>query len=83
MEAYAEMYANALRANNAEFLEAACRVADAEGTRLVVHLNDKIFPTSELPRVMSTDADVAALLARVPRPSTSLCMCLESFFLST
>lgn len=71
--------AEALRANHVAFLEAVCPVADALGIRLVVHPDDPPFPLFGLPRVVSTEEDVAALFTRVPNASNGLCFCAGSF----
>ncbi|MEG8018029.1 mannonate dehydratase [Sphingomonas sp. LR55] len=79
IETYAEVDAARLRANHVAFLEAVCPVAEAEGIRLVVHPDDPPFPIFGLPRVVSTEADVSALLAAVPSVANGLCFCSGSF----
>lgn len=79
IETYAGIDAARLRDNHVAFLEAVCPVADDLGIRLVVHPDDPPFPIFGLPRVVSTDADVAELFARVPNASNGLCFCTGSF----
>ncbi len=76
---YADVDEARLREHHAAFLEAVCPVADELGLRLVVHPDDPPFPIFGLPRVVSTESDVAALFARVPNPSNGLCFCSGSF----
>ncbi|MCE3589997.1 mannonate dehydratase, partial [Escherichia coli] len=61
-----------LRANHVAFLEAVCPVAEQHGIRLVVHPDDPPFPIFGLPRVVSTEADVADLFAKVPSAANGL-----------
>ncbi len=79
VETYADIDAKRLRDNHVAFLEAVCPLADELGIRLVVHPDDPPFPIFGLPRVVSTEADVADLFARVPNRSNGLCLCTGSF----
>ena len=76
---YADIGPDQLRDHHIAFLEAVCPVADELGIRLVVHPDDPPFPMFGLPRVVSTEADVSTLFARVPNPSNGLCFCAGSF----
>ncbi|WP_037489301.1 mannonate dehydratase [Sphingomonas phyllosphaerae] len=79
IDTYAGIDAARLRDHHVAFLEAVCPVADELGIRLVVHPDDPPFPIFGLPRVVSTEGDVADLFARVPHRSNGLCMCTGSF----
>jgi len=75
---YGGIDAARLRDNHVAFLEAVCPVADEVGIRLVVHPDDPPFPMFGLPRVVSTEADLAALFSRVPGRANGLCFCTGS-----
>ena len=79
IDTYAGIDATRLRDNHVAFLEAVCPLADELGIQLVVHPDDPPFPIFGLPRVVSTEADVADLFTRVPNRSNGLCMCTGSF----
>ena len=79
LESYAAIDADTFRSHHIAFLKAVCPVAEAAGVRLVVHPDDPPFPIFGLPRVVSTESDVAALFARVPSPANGLCFCTGSF----
>ncbi len=79
IETYAGIDAVQLHEHHVAFLEAVCPLADDLGIRLVVHPDDPPFPIFGLPRVVSTEADVADLFARVPNASNGLCFCTGSF----
>ncbi|AOH85080.1 mannonate dehydratase [Sphingomonas panacis] len=79
IETYANIDAARLRDHHVAFLEAVCPLADELGIRLVVHPDDPPFPIFGLPRIVSTEADVTDLFARVPNGSNGLCMCTGSF----
>lgn len=78
LSSYEGIDADRLRENHVAFLEAVCPTAEAVGVKLVVHPDDPPFPIFGLPRVVSDEADLAALFAAVPSPANGLCFCTGS-----
>lgn len=76
---YGELGPDALRANLIAFLKVVAPHAESLGIRLVVHPDDPPFPLFGLPRVVSTEADVAYLFDQVPSAANGLCFCAGSF----
>ncbi len=75
---YANVDAELLRSHHVAFLQAVCPTADEVGIRLVVHPDDPPFALFGLPRIVSTEADLAALFAKVPNRSNAMCFCSGS-----
>lgn len=66
------------RENLRRFLEAVVPVAQQEGVNLTIHPDDPPWPVVGLPRIVSTHADLAELLAMVDLPANGLCLCTGS-----
>jgi len=79
LDAYQGLDAAQLRQHLVLFLRAVVPVAEAVGINLAIHPDDPPYPILGLPRVVSTAADVAALVAAVPSLSNGLCFCTGSF----
>lgn len=76
---YAHLKGGDLEANLARFHEAVVPVAEQVDVRLAIHPDDPPFPVLGLPRIVSTQPQVAALLARVDSPANGVCFCTGSF----
>jgi mannonate dehydratase len=68
-----------LRQSLAEFHREVVPVAEEAGIRLAIHPDDPPFPLFGLPRVVSTEADAAALTGAVASPSNGLTLCVGSY----
>lgn len=75
---YAGIDAQALRANFARFLRAVVPAAQELGIRLCVHPDDPPRPLFRLPRIVSTEADIEAVLGMVDLPANGLTLCSGS-----
>jgi mannonate dehydratase len=68
-----------MRANLTEFLRDVVPVAEEFGVTLGIHPDDPPFSLFGLPRIISTEEDVAAVLAAVDRPANGLTFCAGSY----
>ena len=75
---YAAIGAAELRANLIGFLEEVAPLAQDLGLRLCCHPDDPPFPLLGLPRVMSTEADYAAVMQEVDMPANGITLCTGS-----
>jgi mannonate dehydratase len=79
LQSYQHINAQHLKANLFNFLEEVVPVAEAVGLQMAIHPDDPPYPLLGLPRVVSTEQDVAELLAAVPSPANGLCFCTGSY----
>ncbi|WP_145110551.1 mannonate dehydratase [Cereibacter sediminicola] len=75
---YAGMSAETLRRHLIDFLSEVAPLAEEIGVRLCCHPDDPPFPLLGLPRVMSTEADYAAVMAAVDLKANGITLCTGS-----
>lgn len=75
---YGAISAETLREHFVAFLEAVVPTAEELGLRLCCHPDDPPFPLLGLPRVMSTEADYAAIMTAVDSPANGITLCSGS-----
>ncbi|MBB5224204.1 mannonate dehydratase [Amaricoccus macauensis] len=78
LAAYGRISPERLRRHLIDFLAEVVPVAEDLGIRLCCHPDDPPFPLLGLPRVMSTEPDLAAMLAAVDRPANGVTLCAGS-----
>jgi mannonate dehydratase len=78
LDKYAHIDADKLREHLFHFLQQVVPVAEPLGIRLAIHPDDPPYPLLGLPRIVSTEADLQAVLNAVPSPADGLCYCTGS-----
>lgn len=78
LERYAGMTHDKLRANLKRFLEAIIPTAEEVGIRMCIHPDDPPRSLFGLPRICSTEDDIAYILDSVESPANGLTLCSGS-----
>lgn len=78
LEEYQGVGPEQLREHYRLFLEAVVPTAEEVGVRLAVHPDDPPFSILGLPRIVSTEADLKAIVEMVPSPANGICFCAGS-----
>jgi mannonate dehydratase len=78
LDKYRHIDAATLKKHLYDFLGEVAPVAEACGLQLAIHPDDPPYPVLGLPRVVSTEQDLADLLAAVPVAANGLCFCTGS-----
>ncbi|HEU0222895.1 MAG TPA: mannonate dehydratase [Paracoccaceae bacterium] len=78
LEEYGAISPETLRRHLIAFLEEVVPTAAEVGIRLCCHPDDPPFPLLGLPRIMSTEADYAAVMEAVDSPANGITLCSGS-----
>ena len=79
LKTYEHIDAARLREHLFHFLRAVVPLADELGLLMAIHPDDPPYPILGLPRIVSTEKDVADLIAAAPARANGLCFCTGSF----
>ncbi|MCB0570370.1 MAG: mannonate dehydratase [Phaeodactylibacter sp.] len=78
LKKYEGIDSNRLKDNLKYFLQKVVPVAESAGIKLCIHPDDPPYPIFGLPRVVSTEADLAFLVNAVDSPSNGITFCTGS-----
>ena len=79
LQQYQNIDRNQLQHNLIAFLKAITPTAEEVGIQLAIHPDDPPFSVLGLPRIMSTEQDIADMMQAVPSKANGLCFCTGSF----
>lgn len=79
LDTYKDIDAKRLQSNLIYFLKEIIPIAAESNVKMAIHPDDPPFPLFGLPRVVSMEKDVAAILSAVDSPYNGLCFCTGSF----
>ena len=79
LDTYKDIDAKRLQSNLLYFLKEIIPVAAVSNVKMAIHPDDPPFSLFGLPRVVSTEKDVTAILKVVDSPYNGLCFCTGSF----
>lgn len=79
LNAYEAIEAIKLKQHLFYFLQQIIPVAEGCGLKMAIHPDDPPYSVLDLPRIISTEDDIAELLNAVPSPANGLCFCTGSF----